>query len=276
MEFQNSMNDLKSTSLDLLYSQVSSLIASYNELKASGELNDTFEKRLLLLQKTISSMKSLIQSVEDFNDLSGDVVENTGDDLADFISNSKDNKEEPINNSGLVFSAPLISNVPTNPNLNRDDGVSIKATPGSVIADGTKDKGDNVIDTSVTVKEGQDSVDKTTVKEPSVAIENPGVPVQDTTNVNSNDVNVRAIASLEKFKRVSDSPVKAIIVNDKQFAKLIGSLNQQAGQLDFGASSSENDMSVEAMIEKANDLYNRGERQAAEEIYNKINNMTAA
>lgn len=75
MDFQDNISDFKSTSLDLLYNQVSSLIASYNELKASGEINDVFEKRLLLLQKTIGSMKSLIQNVEEFNDLDEDVTE---------------------------------------------------------------------------------------------------------------------------------------------------------------------------------------------------------
>ena len=391
MEFQDSMNDLKSASLELLYSQVSSLITSYNELKTSGELSDVFEKRLLLLQKTISNMKSLIQSMEDFNDLNGDIGEKTvssskADDLADFISNSKDNSEDnsekPVNDTGLVFNSPLISDVPTNPNLAIGDSVPAQSTTGSVIVDDTNNKDENTGDdtvlnngslifdspakdenvgvTPVTVEENQAPVDNTVVTQDPVGVENSVVPVEDTSNddsndvtpvpisdtapissndadttpvnsddvvpvpisssdvdttpvnsddvipvpissndvdtapissndadavpissndvdtapISSNDVNVRAIASLEKFKRVSDSPVKAIIVNDSQFDKLAGSLSQQAEQLDFGASSSDDNMSIEDMIEKANDLYNRGDKQAAEEIYNKINSMT--
>ena len=356
MEFQNSMNDLKSASLDLLYSQVSSLIASYNELKASGESSDAFERRLLLLQKTISNMKSLIQSVEDFNDLNGDIGEKNvssskDDDLADFISNSSsDNSEAPINDTGLVFNAPLISDVPTNPNLVIGDSAPTQSTTSSVIAydTNTKDenadtvddtvsnsgslifdspaKDENVVVTPAAFEENQAPVDNTVVTQEPIGVEDSVVPVEDTPNDNSNDVtpvpissndvdtapissndadaapvnsndvvpvpissndadaapvpisssdvNVRAIASLEKFKRVSDSPVKAIIVNDSQFDKLAGSLSQQAEQLDFGASSSDDNMSIEDMIEKANDLYNRGDKQAAEEIYNKINSMT--
>ena len=137
MGFQDSMNDLKSVSFDLLYSQVSSLVTSYNELKASGEINDAFEKRLLILQKTISSMRNLIQNVEDFNDLGGTVADNDvslnkEDALADFISNSKDNNEVPVNDSGLVFTAPLISSTSVN------DSEPIQTGSSSVMATDTK------------------------------------------------------------------------------------------------------------------------------------------
>ncbi len=308
MGFQDSMNDLKSVSFDLLYSQVSSLVTSYNELKASGEINDAFEKRLLILQRTISSMRNLIQNMEDFNGLSGNVALsdnslNKEDDLADFISNSKEGKEEPVNDSGLVFTAPLISNTPIsstpitdseeidsssvtvtdtkdNDVEDKDDVVNASTSDSGSLIFNTPIKDENVpispinasvAETPVTAEEVPVTVEETPVDQMPVTVEDSAsvdVPVAPV------DVNVRAIASFEKFKRISDSPVKAIIVNDSQFDKLTKSLNVQAEQLDFGASSSENNMSIEAMIEKANDLYNRGDRQAAEEIYNKINSMS--
>lgn len=331
MEFQENINDLKSVSFDLLYSQVSSLIASYNELKVSGKIDDTFEKRLLLLQGTISNMKNLIQSVEDFNDLDENVIEknNSFD-----VKENKSSKETTTNASGIVFSAPLISSIPTSSgsiindssntfvqnvsSVTNEDSIKpvIENTSvpssGSIINDSSNtstqsDIGSLIFSAPANTEVTPISPDGVTINNNSVAVEEAistnvssknAIPVsvppegtvpvsvssEDTASVgnseqviapgNPADVNVRAIASLEKFRRISDSPVKAIIVNDSQFNKLVSSLGLQTEQLDFGATSSDDNMSVEAMIEKANDLYSHGNKQAAEEIYNKINSMT--
>ncbi len=331
MEFQENINDLKSVSFDLLYSQVSSLIASYNELKVSGKIDDAFEKRLLLLQGTISNMKNLIQSVEDFNDLDENVIEknNSFD-----VKENKSSKETTTNASGIVFSAPLISSTPTSSgsiindssntfvqnvsSVTNEDSIKpvIENTSvpssGSIINDNSNtstqsDIGSLIFSAPANTEVTPKSPDGVTINNNSVAVEEAiptnvssenAIPVsvppegtvpvsvssEDTASVGSSeqviapsnpaDVNVRAIASLEKFRRISDSPVKAIIVNDSQFNKLVSSLSLQTEQLDFGASSSDDNMSVEAMIEKANDLYSHGNKQAAEEIYNKINSMT--
>ena len=331
MEFQENINDLKSVSFDLLYSQVSSLIASYNELKVSGKIDDAFEKRLLLLQGTISNMKNLIQSVEDFNDLDENVIEknNSFD-----VKENKSSKETTTNASGIVFSAPLISSTPTSSgsiindssntfvqnvsSVTNEDSIKpvIENTSvpssGSIINDSSNtstqsDIGSLIFGAPANTEVTPISPDGVTINNNSVAVEGAiptnvssknAIPVsvppegtvpvsvssEDTASVGSSeqviapgnpaDVNVRAIASLEKFRRISDSPVKAIIVNDSQFNKLVSSLGLQTEQLDFGASSSDDNMSVEAMIEKANDLYSHGNKQAAEEIYNKINSMT--
>ena len=391
MEFQENINDLKSVSFDLLYSQVSSLIASYNELKVSGKIDDAFEKRLLLLQGTISNMKNLIQSVEDFNDLDENVIEkNNSFDVKEVVADNKSSEEATTNTSGIVFSAPLISSTPTSSGsiINDSSNTSVQnvssvtnedsikpvientsvPSSGSIINDSGNTSVQNVssvtnedsikpvientsvpssgsiINDSSNTSTQSDigslifsapantdvtpiSPDGVTINNNSVAVEEAPIPVssndmvvgnstvaeeaiptnfssenaisvsvppegtvpvsvssEDTASVGSSeqviapvnpaDVNVRAIASLEKFRRISDSPVKAIIVNDSQFNKLVSSLGLQTEQLDFGASSSDENMSVEAMIEKANDLYSQGNKQAAEEIYNKINSMT--
>lgn len=356
MEFQENINDLKSVSFDLLYSQVSSLIASYNELKVSGKIDDAFEKRLLLLQGTISNMKNLIQSVEDFNDLDENVIEkNNSFDVKEVVADNKSSEEATTNASGIVFSAPLISSTPTSSGsiINDSSNISVQnvssvtnensAKPvientsvpssGSIINDSSNtstqsDIGSLIFSAPANTEITPISPDDVTINNNSVAVEEAPIPIssndrvvanstvvkeeaiptnvssenvipvsvppegtvpvsissEDTASVggseqviapgNPADVNVRAIASLEKFRRISDSPVKAIIVNDSQFNKLVSSLGLQTEQLDFGASSSDDNMSVEAMIEKANDLYSQGNKQAAEEIYNKINSMT--
>lgn len=313
MDFQDNISDFKSTSLDLLYNQVSSLIASYNELKASGEINDVFEKRLLLLQKTIGSMKSLIQNVEEFNDLDEyvteeDVTFDDKDNSVTSVSNSGENNES-VNDSGLVFNDPLISDSVGNATPVVDDSsVSTQVISGPTVpVDDTKSVGSSVsdaikgslifsapvkdevpvspVETATTdapavVEEASITHVPVTVEvEPSVtATENSNVidstQVADSTSVNSADINIRAIANLEKFHRISSSPVKAIIVNENQFSKLSDSLSTQAGQLDFGVSTSDSNMSVEEMLEKANNLYNSGDRQAAEKLYDQINSMT--
>ena len=310
MDFQDNISDFKSTSLDLLYNQVSSLIASYNELKASGEINDVFEKRLLLLQKTIGSMKSLIQNVEEFNDLDEyvteeDVTFDDKDNSVASVSNSEENNES-VNDSGLVFNAPLISGSVGNATPVVDDSsVSTQVISGPTVpVDDTKSVGSSVsdaikgslifsapvkdevpvspVETATTdapavVEEASITHVPVTVEvEPSItATENSdSTQVADSTSVNSADINIRAIANLEKFHRISSSPVKAIIVNENQFSKLSDSLSTQAGQLDFGVSTSDSNMSVEEMLEKANNLYNSGDRQAAEKLYDQINSMT--
>lgn len=271
MGFQDDVNDLKSVSFDLLYSQVSSLVSSYNELNFSGEKSEAFKSSLALLHNTIGSMRNLIKNVEDFEQLNNNYTDstkfdNSNDDLADFISNSE---SASVNNdnfsTGLIFNdvskdveREEVVPIDNDSNVNLVDNNSLISNVGNV---------DNNTESVALVEDNSNSManDDSTV----VSVDENSI-----TDSSNSEVNVRAIAVLSKFYKNSDKPVKAIIVNDSQYNKLLASNREQASLLDFGVNdSSSNVVSIESMIEKATNLYNRGEKEAAEKLYDQINNM---
>lgn len=271
MGFQDDVNDLKSVSFDLLYSQVSSLVSSYNELNFSGEKSEAFKSSLALLHNTIGSMRNLIKNVEDFEQLNNNYTDstkfdNSNDDLADFISNSE---SASVNNdnfsTGLIFNdvskdveREEVVPIGNDSNVNLADNNSLISNVGNV---------DNNTESVALVEDNSNSManDDSTV----VSVDENSI-----TDSSNSEVNVRAIDVLSKFYKNSDKPVKAIIVNDSQYNKLLASNREQASLLDFGVNdSSSNVVSIESMIEKATNLYNRGEKEAAEKLYDQINNM---
>lgn len=275
MGFQDDVNDLKSVSFDLLYSQVSSLVSSYNELNFSGEKSEAFKSSLALLQDTIGSMRNLIKNVEDFEQLNNNYADsteydNSNDDLADFISNSE---SASVNNDN--FSTGLIFN-DVSKDVEREEVVPIG-----------NDSNVNLVDNNSLIS-NVGNVDNNTESVALVEDNSNGMANDDSTVVNDADNNistgvvafntnsevVKVAESLSRFYKNGDRPVKAIIVNDSQYNKLLASNREQASLLDFGVNdSSSNVVSIESMIEKATDLYNRGEKEAAEKLYDQINNM---
>lgn len=250
MGFQEDISDLKSVSFDLLYNQVSSLVSSYDELNFSGDMSESFRRKLTLLHNTIGSMRNLIKNVEEFGGLNNSIAE----------VDSENKISESISNSGLVFNDFNYKETETNDLVDSDSDINI-AESSSLLS--------NVANDDTTVVPIDDNSSES-VNDIVLDINN----VSSDTGASDNDVNVRAIASLTKFYKNSDKPAKAIIVNDNQYGKLLNSLNVQRGFLDFGVVTASDNVSIEAMIEKANDLYSRGEKEAAEKLYEQINNMT--
>lgn len=95
------------------------------------------------------------------------------------------------------------------------------------------------------------------------------VPVAQTPVVSSNGV--------MQIRKLSEDRVKAILVNKGQIERLSNSLAQQKGLLGFEqVQSSSNQMEIEAMMNRAGQLYREGKKEEAQELYNKISEMNKA
>lgn len=87
---------------------------------------------------------------------------------------------------------------------------------------------------------------------------------------------------LEEYYRLTNNPVKAIIVNVNQLRKLRESLTIQKERLDFGviavtpntnASIETKEPSIEELLEQASRLYKEGKILESEKLYEQIRNM---
>lgn len=87
---------------------------------------------------------------------------------------------------------------------------------------------------------------------------------------------------LEEYYRLTNNPVKAIIVNVNQLRKLRESLTIQKERLDFGviavtpntnASIETKKPSIEELLEQASRLYKEGKILESEKLYEQIRNM---
>lgn len=98
---------------------------------------------------------------------------------------------------------------------------------------------------------------------------NAPAPVAQTSAVSSNEV--------MQIRKLSEDRAKAILVNKEQIGKLGNSLAQQKILLGFEqVQSFSNQMEIEAMMNKAGELYREGKKDEAQELYNKISEMNKA
>lgn len=97
------------------------------------------------------------------------------------------------------------------------------------------------------------------------------LPVEKTTS--SDDSDIKYMVS-----KTSNDPSKAIIVTSSQFDKLLASHDKQRSLCKYRnlfklGNVQHDDMNLEEMMNKANELYKSGDVKGAEELYNKISEI---
>lgn len=246
MDRQNIVKDLKVVSFDIIYSEVKDILGN-EKVFSNGELGDIFNK----LQKTINSIDNLLGTLTEKDDYDKviDKAEVEGE-------KSSVSEEIPINYNELV-------------NVNEDIY--------------TKDEEDNntVVESDIEQDEEVYSGEESLKENSSAKLENGStVETKDKdfdeekvkSNVDSENYN------LEKFVRLTNNRVKAIIVNSTQLRKLRESLERQKQLLDFGpedvnSKSNEPIASIESLLEQASNLYKEGKIEESEKLYDQIRNM---
>lgn len=102
--------------------------------------------------------------------------------------------------------------------------------------------------------------------------------VNDVNNVLVNEPVQNSVSVTTQIRKLSDTKPKAILVNRKQFSKLVASKDTQVALLDFGLqsgvqNSNNSQKNLEEMITRAGLLYKEGKVQEAQALYNEISQL---
>lgn len=102
--------------------------------------------------------------------------------------------------------------------------------------------------------------------------------VNDVNNVLVNEPVQKSVSVTTQIRKLSDTKPKAILVNRKQFSKLVSSKDTQVALLDFGLqsgvqNSNNSQKNLEEMITRAGLLYKEGKVQEAQALYNEISQL---
>lgn len=102
--------------------------------------------------------------------------------------------------------------------------------------------------------------------------------VNDVNNVLVNEPVQKSVSVTTQIRKLSDTKPKAILVNRKQFSKLVSSKDTQVALLDFGLqsgvqNSNNSQKNLEEMMARASLLYKEGKVQEAQALYNEISQL---
>ena len=102
--------------------------------------------------------------------------------------------------------------------------------------------------------------------------------VNDVNNVLVSEPVQNSVSVTTQIRKLSDTKPKAILVNRKQFSKLVASKDTQVALLDFGLqsgvqNSNNSQKDLEEMITRASLLYKEGKVQEAQALYNEISQL---
>ena len=102
--------------------------------------------------------------------------------------------------------------------------------------------------------------------------------VNDVNNVLVSEPVQNSVSVTTQIRKLSDTKPKAILVNRKQFSKLVASKDTQVALLDFGLqsgvqNSNNSQKNLEEMITRASLLYKEGKVQEAQALYNEISQL---
>lgn len=267
------VSKLKTVSFDILYEQVLSLIEIYDKMKGSEDdnLSSLFARQIELLRKTGVNVGELIDNVEEFEVIASvkdeqdlgsnesasinvsEVKEKAHDSIEEDIDTSSDNKTQLINIQDDKTIGDFFEDKPA------EDSTILKPVIPLV--------NDILKNNEVSTNNDLSSIPKTE-------------EANSTDIINHGDASEEKIAPADNlsgtFVRLSDSHVKAIIVNDKQFLNLKSSKDTQTSLLDFGAATKDDTVSdnssldIETLLERANSLYKEGKTQEAWNLYEEI------
>lgn len=244
MNKQDIIRDLKAVCFDIIYSQVKEVL---NDETSSI----TYDK----LQKTITSVDNLLSTLEDNDD-----IENEDINLVKEKTNSEETSTSSIDNTSISSD---------------DNSDEIK------------------VETYQEDTSNKELIQDKSVDETEQNIEENYMPEEVSANdINDNQEEAKEAEieenkatidyELEEYYRLTNNPVKAIIVNVNQLRKLRESLTIQKERLDFGViavtsnintSIETKEVSIEELLEQASRLYKEGKILESEKLYEQIRNM---
>ena len=207
------------------------------------------------LQKTITSVDNLLSTLEDNDD-----IENEDINLVKEKTNSEETSTSSIDNTSISSD---------------DNSDEIKVETYQ------EDTSNKELIQDKSVDETEQNIEEKPISEEisNNVIDNN----QEEVNEPENEEKKATIDyDLEEYYRLTNNPVKAIIVNVNQLRKLRESLTIQKERLDFGViavtsnintSIETKEPSIEKLLEQASRLYKEGKILESEKLYEQIRNM---
>ncbi len=302
IEFSNSVNNIKSALYDVISSingKIFNLEDGNNqkevlqaELKKLIDLQDKIEKSVYSVDKLLSGDDIVIEkeeveiNTEDNTDneinldnkqfvpdqISADEEVELSDkainDLYKDTGDSEENKEETnqidVGDSGLKLPGLDSTTVEETPKEESEKTESTDAPEEPKIEE-TQEVQTDTPEIETEVKEETPEVKEETVQEEK--------PTLETEPVEEKKPDVMYMVS-----KTSNDPSKAIIVTNSQFQKLLESHDKQRSLSKFRNlfkldNVQHDDINLEEMMNKANELYKAGDTKGAEELYNKISEI---
>lgn len=264
----------------VLYDYISSKI---KELASVSDVS-FYEQYVQLLADITDSADSLAVKIERLESLQiPSVKEDSVINKTDYdTSIDKDETEIKQDTTDIVNESDLVKkseSVPTSSDIKEESSASDEVQ--EVVSN---DSNEEVEKTDSTVV-SNDSTPNTFADifanaDSSVVTNTPNVreSVNDVNNVLVNEPVQKSVSVTTQIRKLSDTKPKAILVNRKQFSKLVASKDTQVALLDFGLqsgvqNSNNSQKNLEEMITRAGLLYKEGKVQEAQALYNEISQL---
>lgn len=264
----------------VLYDYISSKI---KELASVSDVS-FYEQYVQLLADITDSADSLAVKIERLERLQiPSVKEDSVINKTDYDSSiDKDETEIKQDTTDIVNESDLVKkseSVPTSSDIKEESSASDEVQ--EVVSN---DSNEEVEKTDSTVV-SNDSTPNTFADifanaDSSVVTNTPDVreSVNDVNNVLVSEPVQNSVSVTTQIRKLSDTKPKAILVNRKQFSKLVASKDTQVALLDFGLqsgvqNSNNSQKNLEEMITRASLLYKEGKVQEAQALYNEISQL---
>lgn len=264
----------------VLYDYISSKI---KELASVSDVS-FYEQYVQLLADITDSADSLAVKIERLERLQiPSVKEDSVINKTDYdTSIDKDETEIKQDTTDIVNESDLVKkseSVPTSSDIREESSTSDEVQ--EVVSN---DSNEEVEKTDSTVV-SNDSTPNTFADifanaDSSVVTNTPDVreSVNDVNNVLVSEPVQNSVSVTTQIRKLSDTKPKAILVNRKQFSKLVASKDTQVALLDFGLqsgvqNSNNSQKDLEEMITRASLLYKEGKVQEAQALYNEISQL---
>lgn len=264
----------------VLYDYISSKI---KELASVSDVS-FYEQYVQLLADITDSADSLAVKIERLERLQiPSVKEDSVINKTDYdTSIDKDEAEIKQDTTDIVNESDLVKkseSVPTSSDIKEESSASDEVQ--EVVSN---DSNEEVEKTDSTVV-SNDSTPNTFADifanaDSSVVTNTPDVreSVNDVNNVLVSEPVQNSVSVTTQIRKLSDTKPKAILVNRKQFSKLVASKDTQVALLDFGLqsgvqNSNNSQKDLEEMITRASLLYKEGKVQEAQALYNEISQL---
>lgn len=228
---------------------------------SSSEENSVAEEETVSEEKSEVEETSSDENASEENEINP-VIEAAGLKLPGLENNSNSDEETPVEEttSEVKEEEPTVE-LPVSDSLSEENNTEEETTTTEVKEEPVEEPNIEVpvVDSTEEAKEEKPTLDT--------------LPVEEDNKESNNNSNINYMVS-----KTTNDPSKAIIVTDGQFKKLLASHDTQRSLSKFRNlfkldNVQHDDINLEEMMNKANELYKSGDVKGAEELYNKISEI---
>lgn len=260
-KYDSTVRDLKATFFDIFYDHIGEMTKMIESI-ANDEVNDPVRvetaifQRILLLNKSAGSVKTISEDVENLNLSRGDGFEEIIP-KKKFVAPVKApvQNSTPVRQNNVPTTQPAVVNTPVEVQTVQKPAInSVPSTKAPVVSTPV---------TSAPVAE---------VKPAPATV----APVVSTPTPVKTEVSSEDRAAKFRFIKTDSTKVKAILVSEKQYNRLKASFLHQAKSVGAMINSEHHPASkeqIELLMRRASALYKEGRVKEAQALYSQISSM---